>query len=145
MISYCGIDCSKCESYLATQANSDIERRKIAEQCLIEFNVNMKPEEINCNGCKSNGVKCAFAASLCEIRKCNIEKSQPYCAVCSEYKCEKLEKIIQSAPAICEALEAIRQNLRNQMKQRKWEKGSHLFYLTPRHTAGNQPPRRIQG
>ena len=22
MISYCGIDCSKCESYLATQANS---------------------------------------------------------------------------------------------------------------------------
>ena len=108
MISYCGIDCSKCESYLATQANSDIERRKIAEQCLIEFNVNMKPEEINCNGCKSNGVKCAFAANLCEIRKCNIEKSQPYCAVCSEYKCEKLEKIIQSAPAIGEALEALR-------------------------------------
>ena len=37
MISYCGIDCSKCESYLATQANSDMERKKIAEQCLIDF------------------------------------------------------------------------------------------------------------
>ena len=108
MISYCGIDCSECESYLATQADSHMERMRIAEQCLIEFNVNMKPEEINCNGCKSDRVKCSFAATMCEIRKCNIEKSQPYCAVCSEYRCEKLEKVIESAPAIGEALEALR-------------------------------------
>lgn len=107
MISYCGIDCSKCESYLATQNDSDMERKKIAEQCRIEFHVDLKPEEINCNGCKSDGVKCAFAETLCEIRKCNMEKSQPYCAVCSEYKCEKLENIIASAPAIGEALEAL--------------------------------------
>jgi len=108
MISYCGIDCSKCESYLATQANSDVERKKIAEQCLIQFNVNIKPEQINCNGCKSDDIKCLFAESICEIRKCNIEKSHPYCAVCSEYKCEKLEKIIESAPVIGETLEALR-------------------------------------
>jgi len=111
MISYCGIDCSKCESYLATQANSDIKRKEIAEQCLIEFKVDIKPEEINCNGCKSNSVKCSFAANLCQIRKCNIEKSQSYCSVCSEYTCEKLEKIIESAPVIGEALEALRQGL----------------------------------
>lgn len=114
MISYCGIDCSKCESYLATQTDSDVERKKIAEQCRIDFNVNLKPEEINCNGCKSDDAKCSFAETLCEIRKCNMEKSQPYCSVCSEYKCEKLENIIASAPAIGEALEALCRDLNNQ-------------------------------
>ncbi|MCG6879249.1 MAG: DUF3795 domain-containing protein [Deltaproteobacteria bacterium] len=108
MFSYCGIDCSECETYLATQADSDTERKKISKQCLIEFNVRLKPEQINCNGCKSDGVKCSFAVTLCEIRKCNIEKSHPYCAVCNEYKCKKLEKIIESAPAIGKALEALR-------------------------------------
>jgi hypothetical protein len=85
-----------------------MERKKIAEQCLIQFNVNIKPEQINCNGCKSDDIKCLFAESICQIRKCNIEKSHPYCVVCSEYKCEKLEKIIESAPVIGEALEALR-------------------------------------
>ncbi len=114
MISYCGIDCSKCESYLATQADSDIARKKIAEKCLLQFNVDLEPEQINCNGCKSDGVKCSFAETLCEIRKCNIRKSHPYCAVCEEYKCEKLEKIIASAPAIGEALAALRTSSQNQ-------------------------------
>jgi hypothetical protein len=114
MISYCGIDCSKCESYLATQADSDIDRKKIALKCRLQFNVDLEPEQINCTGCKSDGVKCAFATTLCEIRKCNIRKSQPYCAVCREYKCAKLEKIIASAPAIGEALTALRTSSQNQ-------------------------------
>jgi len=28
MSAYCGIDCSKCEGYLATQANSDTKRKE---------------------------------------------------------------------------------------------------------------------
>lgn len=108
MISYCGINCSECETYLATQADSNTERKEIAKRCRIQFNVNLKPGQINCTGCKSNGVKCSFAATLCQIRKCNIEKSHPYCAACNEYKCEKLVKIIELAPAIGEALEALR-------------------------------------
>ena len=113
MISYCGIDCSKCESYLATQADSDTARKKIAEKCRRRFKVNLKVEQINCNGCKSDGVKCSFAETLCEIRKCNMRKSHPHCAVCGEYKCERLEKIIASAPAIGEALAALRTGSRD--------------------------------
>jgi len=114
MISYCGIDCSKCETYLATQADSDMDRKKIALTCRFQFNVDLDPEQINCTGCKSDGVKCAFAETLCEIRKCNIRKSHPHCAVCREYICEKLERIIASAPAIGEALAALRSGLKNQ-------------------------------
>lgn len=32
MIAYCGMDCLKCEGYLATQANSDTKRKKVAEK-----------------------------------------------------------------------------------------------------------------
>ena len=108
MIAYCGIDCSKCETYLATQANSDTERKKVAEKCFVQYEIVIKPEQINCTGCKSDGIKCLFAESMCEIRKCNIEKSNPHCAACSEYKCEKLEIIIASAPLIGKALERIK-------------------------------------
>lgn len=110
MISYCGIDCSKCETYLATKADSDIARKKIADRCLKEFNVRLKPKQIHCTCCKSEGVKCMFAEDICRIRKCNMERSLPHCALCPEYKCEKLEKIIKSAPAIGKALSALRKN-----------------------------------
>ncbi len=108
MISYCGIDCKKCESYLATQADNDVARKKIAEKCLVRFDVTLDPKEINCNGCKSDDVKCAFASTICEIRRCNIERSHPHCAACGEYPCKKLERIIETAPAIGTALEALR-------------------------------------
>jgi hypothetical protein len=106
MISYCGIDCSKCETFLATRTNSDKERKNIAEKCLVEHNVKLNLEEINCHGCKSDKVKCSFAEDLCAIRKCNIEKSTPHCAACAEYKCDQLKKIIESAPVIGQALKA---------------------------------------
>ncbi len=48
--------------------------------------------------------------AYCEIRKCNIEKSTSNCAECNEYKCEKLEKFIELAPPVGEALEALRKN-----------------------------------
>jgi hypothetical protein len=107
MISYCGIDCSKCETFLATRADSHEARKKIAEKCLIQFNVKLEPEQINCGGCKSDDAKCTFAETLCEIRKCNMERSNPHCALCSEYKCKKLKKAIESAPAIGVSLEAL--------------------------------------
>jgi len=108
LISYCGIDCSKCETFLATRVNSDAERKKIIKKCNAEHRVKLKLEEINRHGCKSNTVRCAFAEDFCAIRKCNIEKSTTHCAACDEYKCDQLKKIIESAPMIGEALKALR-------------------------------------
>ena len=110
MIAYCGMDCSKCEGYLATQADSEEKREEVAKKWTVQYNTEIKPEQINCNGCKSDGNKFFFTENICEIRKCNIENVTPHCAACSEYKCEILEKFIELAPPVGEALEALRKS-----------------------------------
>ncbi len=108
MISYCGTDCSKCEGYQATQVNSDTKRKEVAEKWTVQYNSDIKPDQINCHGCKSDNTKFFFTENICEIRKCNIEKGTSNCAECAEYKCDKLEKFIAFAPAVGDALDALR-------------------------------------
>jgi hypothetical protein len=54
IIACCGLTCSLCGAYLATQKNSDEERRKVAEKWSKALNVEIKPEQINCDGCISD-------------------------------------------------------------------------------------------
>lgn len=53
MVAYCGINCSECPAYIATQTNDDTKRKQVAEEWQKVFNPNIKPEAINCDGCTS--------------------------------------------------------------------------------------------
>ena len=108
MIAYCGMDCEKCECYLATEDNDDALRAEVAEKWSQQYNEDIKPEQINCTGCKSEGVKFYFTETGCPLRQCNIEKNTPHCAKCSQYRCETLDNFIAMAPPIGDALEKLR-------------------------------------
>jgi len=111
MIGFCGIVCSECLGFLATQKDDNDERRKVAELWSKQFNVDVKPEDVNCDGCLSESGRLIGHCKVCEIRKCGQDKRLKNCAYCDEYACEKLNKFFETAPDAKTNLEDIRNNL----------------------------------
>ena len=108
MISCCGLDCSKCAGYLATQANDNSRRAAVAKQWSAQYNADIKPEQINCNGCRSEGQKFFYCSVICEIRKCCVEKDIANCAACDMYACDKLKSFLELSPEARAALDELR-------------------------------------
>ncbi|MFH1010320.1 MAG: DUF3795 domain-containing protein [bacterium] len=98
LIAYCGLICSECPGYIATQKDDDAERRKVAQTWSEQYGHEIKPEDINCDGCRSEGSRHLGYCNICEIRLCGIERGVVNCAFCMDYPCEKLEKFFKMAP-----------------------------------------------
>ena len=78
MIGYCGLDCEKCDAYLATVNDDQALREKTAKLWAELNNAPILPEHINCEGCRVNGAKTVFCEHMCEIRKCALEERSFY-------------------------------------------------------------------
>ena len=92
MIAYCGLVCSSCPTFLATQNDDDDAREKTAALYSEKFGFNFTPKEINCDGCTSEEGKLIGYCQSCEIRKCARTKQIQSCMVCPEQPCDKLIK-----------------------------------------------------
>jgi hypothetical protein len=106
MIAYCGLVCSSCPTFLATR-NDDVAREKTAAYYSEKFGFNLKPEEINCDKCLSEGGKLIGYCQSCEIRKCCREKAFDNCSVCNDQPCEKLIKFHEFSPDAKASFEAL--------------------------------------
>jgi hypothetical protein len=98
MIAYCGLVCTNCPTYLATQANDDVARGKTVELYSKKFGLKLKPEDINCDGCLSVGGKLIGYCQSCEIRRCCINKKVENCTACGEQPCEQLKQFHKFSP-----------------------------------------------
>jgi hypothetical protein len=97
MIAYCGINCAGCPSYLATQKDDDSMRKQVQDLWKNQFNVDLKLEDINCDGCKGGG-KLGFYCKACGIKKCAEGKNLENCAYCEDYACDKLNNLFAMLP-----------------------------------------------
>ena len=110
IISYCGLECTKCPAFIARLEDNDTLRKKTAEEWSKQFRIEILPESVDCAGCLATGVHGPYC-SMCEIRKCGTEKGLANCAHCDDYGCEKLLKVHQIDADCKRRLDHIRSNL----------------------------------
>lgn len=112
MIAYCGLVCTDCEAYVATQANDMAVLEQVAIKWREEFNVpELSVESILCDGClDSKGRKCSHCFE-CEMRACGLERGIANCAHCAEYACDMLTGFFGFVPDARTRLDAIRAGL----------------------------------
>ena len=111
MIAYCGIVCSECPGFIATQNDDDAKRTEVAEVWSKQYGHAIKPEDINCDGCTSDdGKRHVGYCHICEIRKCARDKAVLNCAYCDQYGCEKLTKFLAHVPQAKDTLETLRKS-----------------------------------
>lgn len=105
LIAYCGLDCEKCDAYLATIHDDQELREKTAKLWAQLNQAPILPEHINCEGCRVNGVKTVFCDSLCRIRQCALKKGVTTCGQCPELEtCGTVGAIFANNPAALENL-----------------------------------------
>ena len=107
MIAYCGLDCEKCDAYIATIQNDRNLREKTAKLWTELNGVEFTPEMIHCEDCRANGVKTPYCESLCPIRQCAMNRNMETCGSCAEINnCGKVGAIIGNNPEARKNLEA---------------------------------------
>ena len=115
MIAFCGITCHRCPAFVATQANDNDKRRKVAEKWSKTYKKhrNLKPEEINCDGCLTDNGILFISCRNCPIRECGKRKGLTNCAYCSEYPCGNLKETFALVPESKTQLDEINGKLTN--------------------------------
>ena len=111
MIAYCGLVCTECPAYIATQANDREGLEMLASEWSEQYNTTLTADDCACDGCLATSDRHMSHCAECKIRACAIERGVRNCAHCSDYPCEELKGFFAYATEAQETLEQIRHNL----------------------------------
>jgi hypothetical protein len=106
-IAFCGLDCGACPAFHAVERLTVEERRAVADKWNVEFGGTHTAADIDCVGCTHEGRHAPYC-SVCDIRRCAIERAVTTCAECTDYGCDKLAAFLANAPHARENLAALR-------------------------------------
>ncbi len=108
LIAACGLVCSECEAYQATQANDAEALARVAAAWSKYAGHAIPPESVRCDGCLTESPQKCGQCAQCAIRACAVERGLPHCAACGDYGCEKMTAWTSQVPQARESLEALR-------------------------------------
>ncbi len=113
LIAVCGLNCSQCEAYLATQANDEAARERVAIKWQQLYNApGLTAAYVTCDGCVAFGGRQGGHCAECEIRACGSVHQIPNCAHCREFDtCQKLAGFLNFVPEARNVLQSIRSTL----------------------------------
>jgi hypothetical protein len=112
-LAMCGLDCAACPAFIAYRTNDQALRAKTASEWSGNFlKIQLKPEDINCVGCrKRKGVQFRHCRE-CDIRRCGLARQVDNCAWCPDYPCEKIAQFTANIPPARANLEEVRSTRR---------------------------------
>ena len=90
MLAYCGLVCTDCKAYTATQAEDLVALEKMAAQASSEFGMEMTIADAMCDGCLATTGRQIGYCHECAVRTCAVAKNVESCAHCESYVCETI-------------------------------------------------------
>ncbi len=108
IIAFCGLDCSQCDAYKATQADDLAWKQRVVEQWKAEYNFDPGIVGVTCDGCVALTGRWGAHCYDCDIRLCGLEHGVANCAGCPDYACEKLERFFSLVPDARQRLDSLR-------------------------------------
>ncbi|MHB0878871.1 MAG: DUF3795 domain-containing protein [Anaerolineae bacterium] len=109
LVAYCGLVCSDCPGYIATQADDLAAKEKVLADWRVEYNhPTMTIADVTCDGCTTKGGRLGGHPPVCGIRLCGIDRGVSHCGGCSDYPCSKLDGLFAAAPRAKAVLDELR-------------------------------------
>jgi hypothetical protein len=110
LIAYCGLICTECPAYVATQVNDWETLEQGAAQAREQLGDPSITAEMGlCDGCTGGGRLSACTAD-CEVRTCGVTRSVVNCAHCDDYVCDKLARLFEQIQGAQPVLDRIRRS-----------------------------------
>lgn len=99
-IAPCGLVCSHCDAYRATEANDPAKLEQVAAFWRkINHCDEITAEYLPCEGCMNDGGrKTFFCEKLCRVRPCAVENGVRVCSECPKYPCETVSAFHDAMP-----------------------------------------------
>lgn len=110
VVAPCGLVCSACEAYAATQAGDADAIASIARDWNARYGGSRSADDIWCDGCASESEHTLRHTRECPIRPCARQRGLESCARCEQYPCESLKRLHQTAPQARKKLETLRRD-----------------------------------
>jgi len=100
MVAMCGLVCTDCDAYKATQANDTDWLQRVVEQWKTEYQApDLTIEGVACDGCVTGSTRLCGHCHECEIRLCGLEKGVANCGECAGYEsCERIQNFFKMVP-----------------------------------------------
>ncbi len=108
MIAYCGIDCSRCKSFIATQSGNNEKLVQAAAELSKVYCAEVKPEYVICDGCRQGKRHSYYCSNMCKMKKCCIENKFNSCIECHDYPCKELQFELNNNPDAKDNLEKMK-------------------------------------